>query len=233
MVFRRNPRPPPRRKRKAPANVNKLTKLIKNTQLRVCETKKANRQYQNIALKHNATHYSNNYLRTRQGLEDPEGMNQTIDNRIGDEIYATGLQMKFMFLTEVGRPNLNVRVYIFKYRSETFLTDADFWCGTDGQGGLMPRFIDYPNKEKVQILKSFTVTHAPNNSNVSGGKQLTMKNCWINLKNMKVKYDSDDGQYPKWKDIGVAVVCYDSNSTSYNTQIGEYNYSARLFFKDP
>jgi hypothetical protein len=147
MAFRRNPRPPPRRKRKPPANVNKLTKLIKNTQLRVCETKKANRQYQNIALKHNATHYS--------------------------------------------------------------------------------------NKEKVQILKSFTVTHAPNNSNVSGGKQLTIKNCWVNLKNMKVKYDSDDGQYPKWKDIGVAVVCYDSNSTAYQTQIGEYNYSARLFFKDP
>lgn len=228
-----------------------LVALIKKVSLKQAETKHSSRQAAGISLFHNKTLYLSNLLRTTVGVgsvdnESGFGTNGAEMNghRIGDEIIVKGLSLRFHHECAPTRPNSICKVFVFWYRANDILQDARFWCGIDGAGLNMQRMVDAPNSDKIRIIKSFIIQHQPNydgtttaatngNFSVLNRCCATYRQIWIPLKSKKIRYDQDNGNIPKWKDIGVAVLNCDLNGTLETDRVGYLNWSARLYFKDP
>ena len=223
-----------------------LNRQIKRVTLNNCETKKSCLRYaagtNAQPLYHNLSDYWGNLLQTTQGVTDPQGNALARNNRIGTDIIARGLKLKFMFISTVDRPNLNLMVYVFKYNVRDgeggSLDDAVFWAGPAGQGGTSNRFLDHANTDKVQVMRKFVVQNL-NNYNVSDGGHNRVHTCYreiyINLKNTKIRYDNEllAGQYPMWKDIGICVTAFDATNSGPTDIVGYWTGSSVLYFKDP
>ena len=226
--------------------IRSLNRQIKRISLNNCETKKSCLRYaagtNAQPLYHNLSDYWGNLLQTTQGVTDPQGNALARNNRIGTDIIARGLKLKFMFISTVDRPNLNLMVYVFKYNVRDgeggSLDDAVFWAGPAGQGGTSNRFLDHANTDKVQVMRKFVVQNL-NNYNVSDGGHNRVHTCYreiyINLKNTKIRYDNEllAGQYPMWKDIGICVTAFDATNSGPTDIVGYWTGSSVLYFKDP
>ena len=207
-----------------------------------CETKKS---YQRFGagtsaqeLFHNVTHYWTNLLATTQGTDDPQGNTQDGRNRVGTDIIARGLKVKIMFISNVDRPNLNVHCYLFKYNTTAFgMTDSLFWAGPLGVGADSNRLLDHPNSDRVQALKKLVVQNRVNYANTDGGNRVSTvyREFYFPFKNWKVRYDNDTGggHYPMYKDIGLAIVAYDTPDTNELQSVARCTATTCLYFKDP
>lgn len=216
-----------------------LIKLIKNVSLKQSETKTSGLTYAGTALYHNVTYYQGNVLATKVGDQDESGFVGGF--RVGDEVIARGVAFKFHLSNSITCPNVIYKVFVFRYSTALLpITDATFWCGIDGVGGNMDRIVDMPNSERVKVLKSFTIQHQPNYCNVinaSGGainrNTSTLRQVYVPLNNTKLKYNADGSNFPRWTDIGVAVLAYDMNSTLQTDIRGYMTYSHKFYYKDP
>lgn len=220
---------------------------IKRVMLSQCETKTSSQRFwagTNAApLYHNVTNYGMlNLLATTQGTDNPAGTTEDGRNRIGTEIILRGLSLKFMFITAQSRPNLNIMGYVFSYEAAlSAITDGQFWCGPSGQGASQNRFLDRPNLNKVKILKKFYVHNLPNYSTVVPGGQersnTLIKSLYIPMKNRKLKYQIDGTgagtNVPKFRDIGVALVAFDTTNSLTSDIVGYATAQTTLYFKDP
>lgn len=219
---------------------------IKNVSLAQCETKKSFMRYaagtNAQPLYHNLSDYWGNLLQTTEGAEDPQGNAIARDNRIGTDVIARGIKLKFMFISTTDRPNLNIMVYVFKYNSRDgeggFIGDRIFWAGPTGAGGTSNRFLDHPNTDRVTPIRKFVVQNR-NNYNISdsGSNRVhtVFREIYIPLKNMRVRYDSSllAGQYPMWKDFGVCVTAFDATNSGPTDIVGYWTGSSCFYFKDP
>lgn len=228
----------PMRYRKRGYTQQNLAKAIKTLSLKNSETKTSGYTTANIALYHNLNYYKGNLFATSQGLLDQTGF--ATGNRIGDEVIARGMAIKFHLSCARLSPNCIFKVWVFRYRSTLALQDTNFWCGVDGAGGNMDRVVDMPNTEKIKILKTFTIQHQPNYCFVvdAGGAysekvQSTLKQIYIPLKNEKIRYDGENATTPRFTDIGFAVLAYDYNTTLQTDVRGLLTYSYKFYYKDP
>lgn len=214
---------------------------IKRIVLAQCETKKS---YQRLGggttsteLFHNVTHYYTNLLHTTQGFDDPQGNTQDSRNRIGTDIIARGMKVKIMFISHTDRPNMNIHCYLFKYNTTQFaMTDALFWAGPAGLGTDSNRLLDHPNSDRVTALKKITVQNRNNYSIAPSNRVNTcFREFYFPFRNWKVRYDNDTGggHYPMYKDIGLAVVAFDSPDTNELQSVAWVTATTCLYFKDP
>ena len=60
-----------------------------------------------------------------------------------------------------------------------------------------------------------------------------MLNFYVPLKNRKVKYNTDNGVVPSFKDMALAIVAYDAFGTLQTDIIASFAYNIRFYFKDP
>ncbi len=82
-----------------------LVKMMKAVTLKECETKKSSQYTTNSAeLFHNLAYYTGNLQSTTQGTSDPEGTITATRNRIGDEVVARGISLKFFMNNKADRP---------------------------------------------------------------------------------------------------------------------------------
>lgn len=230
-----------------PARKSYATSKIKKVMLSQCETKISSQRFYSgtnaASLYHNVTNYGMiNLLATTQGTDNPMGTTEDSRNRIGTEIILRGLSIKMMFITAQSRPNLNIIGYVFSYESGlSALTDPEFWCGPSGQGAAQNRFLDRPNTNKVKILRKFNVRNLLNYSTVVPGGQershTILKNLWIPFRNRKIRYQIDGAgagtNVPKFRDIGVALVAFDTTNTLTSDIVGYFTAQTTLYFKDP
>lgn len=228
----------PRRRRRFYRKGKTLEQKIKAITLKQCETKLSPDFEENIQLYHNRTVFNTGHLITKQGVTDPAGFGTTeLRNRVGDEIVARGIKYKFWLSNKLDRPNVMYFLYIFSYNPKVTVSEAVFWRGTDGNGGVMNRMIDSPNPERVTILKRIMVNPAytANFSTVDVQKEKSCyKEFYLNLKNRKITYDGDNTELPKGKDIGWAIVAYDAYGTiAPSNLIASMAFSKTLYFKDP
>lgn len=224
-----------------------LAKKMAQVSLSLVETKLSSQRFfagtNAQPLYHNVTNYDiNKLLATSQGFDNPSGTTEDSRNRIGSEIIARGLSVKFMFISAQSRPNMNIMAYIYKYDATIpSPTDINFWCGPDGGGGLQNRFLDRPNNNKVKVIKRFMIGNRQNySSNVPSGSERNntcFKEFWIPLKNQKIKYIENAAglstSTPKWKNIGVAIVAYDTTNSLPTDIVGYVTAQSTLYFKDP
>lgn len=214
-----------------------LVKMIKNVSLKNCETKTSGLYITNQAIRHGATYYFGNLLSTRQGVGDQSGYQQGF--RLGDEIIARGLSLKFHCSNPVEQPNVIWKIFVYRYKSTNVgaaLNDTTFWCGYDGSGSAMARVVDTPNTEHVKILKKMTIQHQPNyaiTNNVTDHVGSTLKEIYIPLNNQRVKYDGENSNIPRFTDIAIAVTVYDAFTTLPTDTRGFLTWSSKLYFKDP
>lgn len=219
-----------------------LASKIKNISLRQCETKKACQRYAGgtnaQALYHNLSDYWQNLMATTQGVDDPQGTDQYRGSRIGTDIIAQGLKLRFMFISTTDRPNLNIMVYLYQYNSKTPQSSTVFWAGPAGSGATNNRFLDHPNTDRVKVLRKFVIQNR-NNYNItdSGSNRVhtVYRDLWLPMKNRKIRYDNDtgNGDVPMLKDIGLCVTAFDATNSGPTDIVGYWTASSVLYFKDP
>lgn len=244
MAIKYRPRPrrrPTRPRRKAPVNTGQLTRMVKNIQLKQCETKRSS-QYTDTLVKlfHNGTYYTQFLLATNQGVENPNGLDQADGNRVGDEVIAKGLQLKWLINNVSDRPNVSIKIIVFEYSSKVqTMNDGEFWSGTDGIGAPMTRLLDRPNTDKVRVLK---VIHTSPTNEAQYSVQATSTGpwekthyytCFIPMKNRKIQYNQDGGSNTRFRNIGFAVLAYDTFSTLTTDAIAGMQWASTFYYKDP
>lgn len=227
-----------RKRRNNPTN-KRIAKIAKNVQLNLCENKKST-QYRQAGitpnLNHNTTFYVKNLLKTTQGPQNPEGINQNTLNRVGDEVIARSLKLKFHIANVATRPNVMYKIIVFKYRSEFTASDANFWSGSAGLGAQTNRMLDFVRSDKIKVLGQKMLATYPSPSYTMDTVQKNKAyyvDFNINLHNMKVKYNADNSQYTRWTDVGFAVVGYDDRSTLTTDNVGILSWSSRFYYADP
>lgn len=251
MVARRfKPRKPRARKVAFSASKRKkpLVQMMKSVALKECETKKSS-QYTitEQQLFHNLSYYAGNLQSTTQGTADPEGTVETTRNRIGDEVVARGLQIKFFLLNKADRPNVMYRIVLFRYNvveglPPTSLSDTYFWAGVDGNGSNMNRLLDRPNSDRIKVLQEHWI-HPEKQANYSiqtagpvpvGPFSKGMyRKFWIPLNNRKVKYRGDNSPYCQFTDVGLMVLAYDAISTAQTDILCDIQWQSTFYYKDP
>lgn len=215
--------------------IQRLANQMKTIALKQCETKVSSDTAENIQLNHNTTHYQGQFFGTTQGVQDPQGLLGAERNRVGDEIIARGIKLKWWLSNKGDRPNVMYNIYVFYYNTLDTLTNSMFWRGTDGQGGTMNRMLDNPNPERIKVLKKFVINSksqfvgtAPNLYEHSQYRE-----CYISFNNKKITYRRDQTTVPKGWDLGFAVVPYDAYGTLSTDNIASFAYSSTFYFKDP
>ncbi|WP_445775547.1 hypothetical protein [Shewanella sp.] len=227
--------------------VKALATMMKNVALKNCETKKSSLYTgSSVALFHNLAYYADNLQRTNQGLSDPEGFSQATRNRIGDEVIARGLKIKWFMENEADRPNVMWKIIVFRYNTleaaTTPLTDPYFWRGTDGVGGNMNRMLDAPNPERVKVIKEILIkpTNQANYSIQTAGPvpvgpfvKTNLAEIYIPLNNRKIQYNDADSRFVRFTDIGFAVTVYDAINTAQTDQLANLQWVSTFYYKDP
>lgn len=252
MVFRQRRKARPRSKPRASAPVKRgqVVNMIKTISLRQAETKKSSFYTENtVKLYHNLANYQPNLLYTTQGVSNPQGLDKQDLNRIGDEVIARGIKLKFFTQNSSDRPNVMYRIMAFWYNTVVgqpggpALDDTFFWAGADGAGSNMNRMLDRPNTDRIKVLldRVYTPAYQGNFSLQSGSGTVNIgpydktnyHEYWIPLNNRKIQYNADDANSTRFKDIGICVLAFDATTTSQIDGLGGYQMTSTFYYKDP
>lgn len=218
--------------RKPKSSLSGIVKLVKKITLKQCETKSTTYNAENINLYHNTPYIlSTNMLATTQGITDSDrGSGNPISNRLGDEIVARGISVKIWVANKADRPNVMYRVFVFRYRSNDTVNDTLLFTGDIGN-----RMLTTIDTEKIKILKHYQFNLNSGQNAITGTTDKEahkMIKFYVPLKNYKIKY-SDAAQIPKFSDIGMCIVVYDSYGTLTTDNIASCAVVRKFYFKDP
>lgn len=201
-----------------------VAKIARNVVHRITEKKRFTWMNENIALLHNKGDYTLNLLSCKQGVSDNEdGTSSSQINRIGDEIVLKNINIRLWLSNKLDRPNVMYKAYLFWYDSDATLTDA--YCYFTAQNKMLDRI----NNEVLSVVDQKTIF---------SGSEYTDKEhsylCTLNgsYKGKKIKYD-EGGTIPKFKSLGMCVVCYDAFGTLQSDNIASYAYNCSITFIDP
>lgn len=238
-----------------------IAAIAKKVTLKLSEPKVARQIYSSLtdpghlSLYHNVPHFINNLLETQQGVHANPGAN-VVDNRIGEEVIATGLKLKMQLINRPTESNVTYKYFVYQYQSnDPPGTATAFFVGPGGAGGNMNRMLDFVDTRKVTILSTGYVktNHMTANMNQScqytnsehpyilgralDGSQpmmhTTYKEIWIPMNHKKIRYESNNSPTPKFKDIGVCMLAYDVNNTAQSQVLGYWDMTSSFYFRDP
>lgn len=221
------------RKAVSKAKTSRLVKLIKKVSLRQTETKDTHVISENIQLYHNTPTAIGSLLYTEQGINDNESGLTQYSKRIGDEIVASGISLKFWFANKLDRPDVLYKIIVFKYKANTTLANPEPY-ENQGTSNYLIRDL---NVERFKIVKvvNFRITTSAQRITTTdvfnGAEGHKAVKIWIPLKR-KIKYESGSSVPFGW-DYACSIVCYDSYGTLTTDNIASYAVNRKLYFKDP
>ncbi len=211
-----------------------VASIAKKSVLQIAETKAVGKQLPGDpttpaqALYHNKVFYLQNLLATQQGVRDPNDYSSS-DARIGDDLILKNINIRFLLSSF--RPNVVYKLVLFWYSSGNTLTDADVYF-TQGT-----KLLDRYNTEQISIIdqkmiQPGTINRTGSDDNTTSFQRRTqLVSLNGNWKSKKIIYD-ESGSIPRFKDIGLAVVAYDSINTLQTDQLAELVYDYKMKFKD-
>lgn len=208
-----------------------VRKEAKKVLLNIAETKALGRQSPGSptvaaqALFHNKVFYLQGLLACAQGTADPNDYSGNTC-RVGDEIQLMNMNIRFML--SALRPNVTYKAVLFWYSTEvTALSDAVVYF-TQGN-----KLLDRYDTEQISIIDQKIIS--PNigalpadDANPRRTRLFTLNGNW---KAKKIKYNEGSAR-PRFKDIGFALVAYDSVNTLQTDQLAETVYDYKMKFKD-
>lgn len=221
------------RKAVAKAKTSSLVKLIKKVSLKQSETKDTHVISENVQLYHNTPISVSALLETQQGINDNESGTVQLSKRIGDEIVASGISLKFWFANKLDRPDVLYKLIVFKYKANTTVSNPDPY-ESQGTTNYMIRDL---NVERFKIVKvvNFRISTSAQRittqdvfNGAEGHKAMTI---WIPLKR-RIKYESGTSTPFGW-DYAFNIVAYDSYGTLTTDNIASFAINRKLYFKDP
>lgn len=206
--------------------VKTIKKIARDVAMTIPEIKHFGFIDENIQLIHNKVNYLDNFLKCKQGIQDPD--NPPADGqlaRIGDELYLRSINIKLWLSNKADRPNCMYRVILFWYDTAETLNDA--LCFFTQQN----KMLDRPNNENISIIddqyifsrSSYTTTTREHSY------LCTVKGKW---KKKKITYD-EGGSDPKKRTIGLITVAYDAFGTLQSDEIASFAYNASIGIQDP
>lgn len=204
-------------------------KLIKNTILKMAETKYKTATIGKTELYHNVL--SNNSM---SFTDTYPAQGDTDSSRDGDEIYIQGWKVRLMFGQKHDRPNVTFRCFIVKYQHQLtgdINTYGNFFHNVTGNGLLDP--VQY---KRFKILKSFTLKSRGTSMEVgeAGKEFVRTKQIWVPLKRkLKFAGDASTTAVNLNSDISLMVLAYDAYGTLITDNIAYVQGSTTLYFKDP
>jgi len=117
------------------------------------------------------------------------------------------------------------KLYLFWYDPDATLDDAYcFFSQTN-------KMLDRVNNETLTVIDSKTIFSGPSYAETDHERSQL---CTLHksYKGKKIKYD-EGGQVPKFKTLGMCVVCYDAFGTLQTDNIASYAYNCQIKFIDP
>lgn len=205
--------------------VKQVKSIARKVAQGMCEKKHFTWLDENKQLLHNKGDYTANFLSCKQGVKDDESGDPAQNlNRIGDEIVLKSINVRLWLSNKLDRPNVMYKAYLFWYDSDATLSDV--YCFFTQQNKMLDRI----NTEVVSVIDSKTIFSQNNYAPDHERSQLcTLRGTY---KGKKIKYD-EGGTLPKFKTIGLCVVCYDSFGTLQTDNVASYAYNATIGFIDP
>ncbi len=206
--------------------VKTVKKIAREVGMTIPERKTFGFQEENVQLNHNKTSYLGQWLKCKQGVQDPNNLAQQLV-RIGDEYYLRNINIRFWLSNKLDRPNVMYKLYLFWYDSGMSLSDV--YCYFTQTNKMLDRI----NNENISIIDSKTIFSGASYENGTEKHEhsylCTLKGSW---KNKKITYD-EGGSVPKKRDIGTMVVCYDAFGTLQSDNIASYAYNGNVTIQDP
>ncbi len=195
------------------------------------ERKRFGFQAENIQLFHNKPDYDAAWLSCKQGTADPENLATRLA-RVGDEIYLQNVNIRLWLSNKNDRPNVMYKATLFWYDATVSLSDTYVYFTQTN------KMLDRINTENVGIIdqktlfsgSSYTTGVASDPGSAKEHSYLmTLNGSW---KNKKITYD-EGGSVPRFRDIGLCVVCYDAYGTLQTDNIATYAYNGMVTLTDP
>jgi hypothetical protein len=216
-----------------------MAKFIRRVAISSAETKHVHRNAENLQLYHNTPLIYNGLLYSTNGVgEDITDQFSSYNTRVGDELYAKGIDLRFWLSNKNDRPNCQYRVIVYKYKAGVApITDTIFQ--NFSLGALLPdnnKMIAYADTQNITVIKQFRVGSNGGDYSLESGATNREKSferkIYIPLKMARIKY-ATDSTTPKFWDMGVCVVAYDAYGTAFTDNIASFAWSYKLYFKDP
>lgn len=216
-------------------STSRLVRIINDVSLRKAETKESHNINEDIQLYHNVENIKYSLLYTQQSIGDSDTGLSNYSCRVGNEVVARGLSIKLWIATKKDRPNVMFRIIVFRYRADTTVGSV---YKTQGSTNCMIKDVD---TQKITVLKAKRINinmattqfvHA-DQSSWAGKEAHRLVKFWIPMKNKKLRYKEDNSGSPKYTDIGVSIVPYDSFGTLQTDNLASYAIIHKFYFKDP
>ncbi len=218
-----------RRKGLTRTQAKSVTAIAKTVSQGMCEKKTFIWMNEDLALLHNKGDYQHNFLSCRQGVADNEDGTTGSQSlaRIGDEFLLKNINVRLWLSNKSDRPNVMYKCYLFWYDSDATLSDA--YCFFSQQN----KMLDRANTEVLSIVDQKTIFSGPTYS-VSPTPRERSQLCTLNgsWKGKKIQYDQGN-TVPKFKTLGLCVVCYDAYGTLQTDNIASYAYNCAIRYIDP
>ncbi len=203
--------------------VKAVKKIARSVAQGMCEKKHFTWMDENKQLLHNKGDYVTNFLACKQGITDNEDGTAQL-NRIGDEILLKDVTIRLWLSNKAARPNVMYKAFLFWYDPDAVLSDSYAFFSAQN------KMLDRVNTEVLSIIDSKVIFSQNNYAPDYERSQLcTLK---ARYKGRKIKYDEGGGT-PKFKTLGLCVVCYDAYGTLQTDNIASYAYNATIGFIDP
>lgn len=203
-----------------------LVKMIRNVSAQQVETKMVTYNSA-LAIYHNlSSRYGGNLLGTVQGIADATGASA----RIGDTINLRGLKFLMQFRQPADRPNVNWKVWIIKVKGNPS-TPASVPVKAI-TGNLM---LDPIDTEKCVLIRQLTFKHPDNYWQGTAGtskETCFFRKVWLPLRG-KYVYSGDNADTGRDYQIYMFVTAYDTTGSLITDNIGTFQCSNMLYFKDP
>lgn len=203
----------------------RLIKLIKKVAVKRSELKQKDASYGKVELYHNV--YSGGYVLNSTASVPTQG---TADNqRVGDEIYTSGVTVRCLFGQKSDRPNVNWKIWFLEVPKGTSFSSTGWFEATTGNV-----LLDNPNRDFVKVLK--TVTMRPDEAGLSnsGGDEYTfVRKWWVPYRRLLKFGPTAGGTSHNQNDLHMIVACYDAYGSLTTDNIAYIQAVSTLYYRDP
>lgn len=221
----------PASKKRAP---NKsFASKVKSIIYKVAETKEAvTTNEPGTQLYHNITNrIAGNIIIAYQGVGDTQSATLTGNtSRIGDEIQPISLTLYLQFRQPADRPNVTFKVFILKFKGSAVLpTFVPFKQITNNV------MIDPVDTEKCSVVMERTFKMPDNywaGTLATSKEACFFRKMYIKMPKTSFRYSGDNSVAGRDYNLGLYVTAYDTMGTLSTDNIGTFQYSSFLKFKD-
>lgn len=203
-----------------------LKALIKRTVLRKAEPKTTRFNYGKVELNHNSFPPATNLL-TSTSVMPSQGVGD--NQRVGDQINATGFKLKLLMGQKADRPNVTFRYFVVKLAKGTTMSYANMM-----HSHTFNVLLDDVNTDFCTVLK--TGTWRPNEAGLAGtgnDEYTFTKTIYVPFKRTIKFGPADAAVTNNTDDIYFVLMAYDAYGSLLSDIIAYYQAAVEFNYRDP